>query len=368
MAPSGVERLAVGDPKDPIARVIDDFSWRLDKAGLRNQLVSAWVASVDDGEARRLTDATWEILDARWLPAGRHVAVVADAEPDAGMRRLSERAAAWRVDVDESAEPVSLAELPGGIGTVRPSPDGTRVAVVGKDYPRQPSWADNHLYVSDGASLRRLGSDLDRPVSNVTNGDLVVRGSAVSCEWLDATTIVAQVGDEGRTVPYCFDTASGEASPLVPGEIVCNAIVVAGDRIAMVASDRGQATELYAIEDGTMRRLSSNGSSQPEPYRRDSVRHRLTHPEGHAIDTWLIEGRDVSMPGPVVIQIHGGPHAAHGPTLWLEMLALADAGFHVLYPNPRGSSGYGEAFAKAIHGRWGEVDGSDHLHLVDWAI
>jgi dipeptidyl aminopeptidase/acylaminoacyl peptidase len=50
------------------------------------------------------------------------------------------------------------------------------------------------------------------------------------------------------------------------------------------------------------------------------------------------------------------------------MLALADAGFHVLYPNPRGSSGYGEAFARAIHGRWGEVDGSDHLHLADWAV
>jgi dipeptidyl aminopeptidase/acylaminoacyl peptidase len=65
IAPSGIERLAVGDPKDPIARVIDDFAWRLDKSGLRNQLVSAWVASVDDGEARRVTDPAWEVLDAR---------------------------------------------------------------------------------------------------------------------------------------------------------------------------------------------------------------------------------------------------------------------------------------------------------------
>jgi dipeptidyl aminopeptidase/acylaminoacyl peptidase len=367
-APSGVERLAVGDPKDPIARVIDDFAWRLDKTGLRNQRVSAWVTPVDDGEPRRLTDPAWEVLDARWLPDGQYIAVVADAEPDAGMRRLSERAAAWRIAVDEPAEPVSLAALPGGITAVRPSANGARVAVVGKDYPRQPSWADNHLDLRDGSSLRRLGSDLDRPVSNVTTGDLMVRGSVVSCEWLDDATIVAQVGDEGRTVPYRFDAASGEALPLVAGEIVCNAIVVAGERIAMVASDQGRATEIYAIEDGTMRRLSSNGSEWLEPCRRDPVRHRLAHPEGHAFDTWLIEGRHGPRPGPVVIQIHGGPHAAHGPTPWLEMLALAGAGFHVLYPNPRGSSGYGEAFAKAIHGRWGEVDGSDHLHVVQWAI
>jgi dipeptidyl aminopeptidase/acylaminoacyl peptidase len=46
-APSGVERVMVGDPADPTARVIDDFASRLDKTGLRNQLVSAWVAPVD---------------------------------------------------------------------------------------------------------------------------------------------------------------------------------------------------------------------------------------------------------------------------------------------------------------------------------
>ncbi|MDF2760054.1 MAG: acylaminoacyl-peptidase, partial [Thermomicrobiales bacterium] len=211
LAPSGLERLAVGDPADPTARVINDFAWRLDKTGLRNQLVSAWVAPVD-GEPHRLTYPAWEVLDARWLPDGRHIVAVADAEPDAGMRRLSERAAVWRIAVDESVEPVSLGELPGGIAAARPSPHSTRVAVVGKDFPRQPSWADNHLYVGDGGSLRRLGSDLDRPVANVTTGDLVVRGSAVSFEWLDDDTIVAQVGDEGRTVPYRFDVASGEAS------------------------------------------------------------------------------------------------------------------------------------------------------------
>ena len=45
VAPSGVERLAVGDPQDPTARVIDDFAWRLDAAGLRNQRASLWVVA-----------------------------------------------------------------------------------------------------------------------------------------------------------------------------------------------------------------------------------------------------------------------------------------------------------------------------------
>jgi dipeptidyl aminopeptidase/acylaminoacyl peptidase len=368
VAPSGIERLSIGDPRDPTARVIDDFAWRLDAFGLRNQYASAWDVSLDDGEPTRVTPDDWEVLDARWMSDGRHIAVVADAEPDAGMRRLSERAAAWRLEVDTPGEPEKLVELPGGIEAARPSPDGTRLAVIGKDYPRQPSWADNHLYVRTDGETRRLGGDLDRPVCNVTTGDLLVRRSGVSCEWLDDGAIVAQVGDEGRTVPYRFDVATGGASLLVSGEIVSNSLAVAGDRVAMIAADRGRPTEVYVVENGGMRQLTHHGSEWLEPFRRDPIRHRLAHPDGHEFDTWLIEGRDAPKPGPVVIQIHGGPHAAHGPTPWIEMLALADAGFHVLYPNPRGSSGYGEAFAKAIHGRWGEVDGSDHLHLVEWAV
>lgn len=368
LAPSGVERLAVGDPEDPTARVIDDFAWRLDAAGFRNQLTSAWIAPVAGGEPRRVTDPAWEVLDVRWMPDGKSIAVVADAAPDAGMRRFTEGAATWRVAVDGETEPELLASLPGGVAIARPSPSGDAIAVIGKDFPCQPSWADNHLHVVDAAGTHRLAPDLDRPVENVTTSDLVVRGSRLSCEWLDDATLVAQVGDAGRTLPYRFDADSGQATPLAEGEIVCNAVAVGGGRVAMVASDRGQPTEVYAVESEGIRRLSTNGSDWLEPSRRDPVRHTIEHPEGHTIDTWLVEGREAPKPGPVVIQIHGGPHAAHGPTPWLEMIALADAGFHVLYPNPRGSSGYGEAFAHAIHGRWGEVDGSDHLRLTEWAI
>ena len=368
LAPSGIDRISVGEPDDPIARVIDDFAWRLDTTGVRNQRTSAWIVSLAGGEPRRVTDPEWEVLDAQWMPDGERIAVVADAEPEAGMRRLSERAAVWGVAIEGNKEPERIASLPGGVALVRPAQDGARLAVIGKDYERQPSWADQHLYLFEAGKGRRLGADLDRPVENVTTGDLVVRGSRFSCAWLDAETIVAQVGDEGRTLPYQFDVASCAAKRLVAGEIVCNAIAIGSERIAMLASDRGTPTEAYAIDDGHLRRLSRNGSDWLGSLQRDPVRHRVAHPDGHAFDTWLIEGRAAAKPGPVIIHIHGGPHAAHGPTPWLEMLALADAGFHVLYPNPRGSSGCGEAFAHAIHGQWGEVDGADHLRLVEWAV
>ena len=368
LAGSGVDRLTVGDPEDPTARVITDFAWRLDSVGFLNQMTSAWIASCDGAEPHRISDPDWDILDARWLPDGHHVAVVADAGPEAGMHLRSGREAAWRLAVTGDEDPSLLASLPGGVAAVRPVPKGSRIAVIGAEIPRQPNWADPHLFVVDDGRVQRLGPGLDRPVANVTTGDLVVRGARISCEWLDAERVVAQVGDEGRTLPYRFECCTDDVTPLVSGEIVCNAIAVAAGRVVMVASDRGEATEIYAIEDGAVRRLTPNGSDWLAPYRRDPERIRLSHPDGHEHDAWVIEGREAPKPGPVVIQIHGGPHAAHGPTPWLEMLALAAAGIHVLYPNPRGSSGYGEAFARAAHGNWGEVGGSDVLHLVEWAV
>jgi dipeptidyl aminopeptidase/acylaminoacyl peptidase len=53
---------------------------------------------------------------------------------------------------------------------------------------------------------------------------------------------------------------------------------------------------------------------------------------------------------------------------WMEMLAMADAGIHVVWCNPRGSSGYGDAFASAITGAWGEKDTSDLLAVIDHLI
>jgi dipeptidyl aminopeptidase/acylaminoacyl peptidase len=50
------------------------------------------------------------------------------------------------------------------------------------------------------------------------------------------------------------------------------------------------------------------------------------------------------------------------------MNALADAGIHVIWTNPRGSTSYGEQYAKDLEGKWGETDGSDLLTVLEWAI
>src|SRR2546427_8160139 len=51
-----------------------------------------------------------------------------------------------------------------------------------------------------------------------------------------------------------------------------------------------------------------------------------------------------------------------------EFQAQAGAGHVVIYTNPRGSQGYGEAFTRAVHGDWGGGDFADVMAGVDEAL
>jgi dipeptidyl aminopeptidase/acylaminoacyl peptidase len=70
-------------------------------------------------------------------------------------------------------------------------------------------------------------------------------------------------------------------------------------------------------------------------------------------------GRSRTKAWPAALMIHGGPHAQFGSGFFHEMQALAAEGFVVVYPNPRGSKGYGRDFCDAIRGAWGGKDWDD---------
>src|SRR6202035_1039615 len=71
---------------------------------------------------------------------------------------------------------------------------------------------------------------------------------------------------------------------------------------------------------------------------------------------------------PTILRPHGGPVWAYYAEFTLLAQLLAANGYAVLYPNPRGSTGYGENFAKAIWADWGNKDYQDDMAMVDYAI
>src|SRR2546426_9289658 len=71
---------------------------------------------------------------------------------------------------------------------------------------------------------------------------------------------------------------------------------------------------------------------------------------------------------PALLSIHGGPHAQYGHVFFDEFQVYAGAGYAVIFANPRGGQGYGEAFAQAVVGDWGGGDYADVMAAVDEAL
>ena len=120
------------------------------------------------------------------------------------------------------------------------------------------------------------------------------------------------------------------------------------------------------------------GSRKPEDWavralRRAAWRSALSvfvAVDGRPIGAWLVTppGFDRGKKYPLILEIHGGPYAAYGPTFATDMQLYASAGYAVLYTNPRGSTSYGEEFANLIQHRYPGDDYGDLMSAVDAAV
>jgi dipeptidyl aminopeptidase/acylaminoacyl peptidase len=361
LAPSGEQRFLVGKEKDPVARRITELTWKWDGRGIRDQFTALWVVRRDGGKPKRLvTDL--EVSEMRWAPGGDEITFLADGRPEAA---IMEEPQVWSVSRSGGARKL-VAELAGSALAARWSRGGS-LATVGIDRRHTPEWANASLFVFSDGQKQDLCEGLDLSLLVASYGDLIDPDAAVAVEWLDDSTILALASERGDAIPWRFGLDGGR-SRIVKEEAVCTALATGSGRVAVVANVDAGPAEVYAVEEGGLRPLTERGSRWIAPWRRRPERLTIRHPEGHEVDGWLLTANGSRSQRPLVLQVHGGPHASHCAVPWLEMYALADAGFHVLYANPRGSVGYGEAYARALHGAWGDPDGSDLLAMVDRAI
>ena len=94
--------------------------------------------------------------------------------------------------------------------------------------------------------------------------------------------------------------------------------------------------------------------------------HKVTVDKPMKVDGWVIEpiDYDPNKKYPAILDIHGGPKCSYGEVFYHEMQHWASLGYFVMYCNPRGSDGKGNAYADLRH-NYGKIDYEDIMDFVD---
>src|SRR5438128_2698679 len=149
LAASGEKRFIVGNPDDPTARQIRDYTWRFDGLGVRDEFTSVWITDLDEPNPTCITAPSYNVDGAAWSPDGKHIAFLADRSENAGLEEID---AVWTMPA-AGGEPTQVARLESGELSLAWTP-GDQIAFVGVDRPGFPGWADMELHVSDGRAPR----------------------------------------------------------------------------------------------------------------------------------------------------------------------------------------------------------------------
>ena len=373
-------RTEPGRPKASEARVITRARFRADGGGYldgarRGRL---FVVPADaPGPARALGRDRMNDSDPAWSPDGRRVYFVAQQsiEPDFNPPRMlvMEGDAA-------SGEVRELAAVNGTISRLAASPDDSRLAFIGSlTGPRVQSYDQPDLFVLDRTSLavRNLTDKYDYDVGAGLSGDQrAPRGSSPTQPlWTgDGTALLVVVAVDGRAPLARVDTQTGAVTLLFDGAHEIQGVTAAtGGRLALVRSSQTTLTDIY-IADGpqaTPRPLTRVNEAlfsqldlpQPEEFWTRSF-------DGTRIHGWILKPPDFepSRKYPLILQIHGGPHAAYGETFTHEFAWMAARGYVVVFTNPRGSTSYGQQFGNVIQYRYPGDDHRDIMAALDDVI
>ena len=375
-------------PKNDPARVITRPEWRMNEKGFRDpeHLDHVWVIDVAAGPPRQLTTgSTLEEAMPRWSRDGRSIQFLSDRreEPWFGHEHAALYAVAADLEAPTSGD--ALAVIASFAGPLRAWAEDASGRIAGVGYVHPGEWRThnpNHLLVLEGARplerARVLTQGKEVEVGDGISSDQHPPrgGGAMPLTWVDGDRAVLTVmARHGASRLARVEVASGAIEWLTDEqrEIICGSVSADGRRVAMTAGDLTTPGDLVLLD-----RTSGELTTLWEPNRGLLAESKLGNVEmfwyesfdGERIQAWLVTppGFDPAQQYPMVLEIHGGPHTAYGVGFFHEFHVLAEAGYVVLYTNPRGSTSYGERFANLIQYAYPGDDHEDLMRGVDVVV
>ncbi len=293
-------------------------------------------------------------------PEGTAVLAIATTDVDAD---LSGGNRVWLIAADKS-ESTLLTPEPGrweGVGFMA---DGNPFA-IGMPTPSGVSLARPHILDIDGESSPALIGNHD-----VTCAAPISGGSTPVA--LSDALLATGIHRTGITIDR-YDLMSNELTSIAAGPFVVRDFSASSDgrRIVASVSTPIRPAELWEFDDDGHRVIVPlNDPFLSELDLVDPEVVQVPSTGGAVVEAFVVRPprsatTDGGAPGPGLVYVHGGPMSIYGHGFFDEFQLAAADGYTVVAGNPRGSDGYGEAWARAIVGQLGGPDWDDVQALTD---
>lgn len=310
-------------------------------------------------------DKNFEDRDPVWSPDSTRIAFVSNHEKDPDQVG-TEDIFVVEARPGSSAVKLTSTDAPGGQHLAW-SPDGKLIAYLQGSELKYDAYKQNTLVVitAGGGPSRALTEKIDRGVS--------------SPEFTpDSASVTFLVADDRREYPAKISVAGGSLQRLSDSELVVYQQCAAAGHTSVLASSDKVAPEIFALEDGKLRKLTAHNDALLSELQLGAVQDiSFKSKDGTEIHGMMIKppSFDSAKKYPTLLWIHGGPNGQddHGLPfntypLQLERQLFAAHGYVVLAINYRGSNGRGRQFTQSIFADWGNKEVADLLAGVDFAV
>jgi dipeptidyl aminopeptidase/acylaminoacyl peptidase len=366
-SPDG-SRLAFAGTLEPAVRASDPYvtsrlQYKTRTALTDDRRTHIYVVPAEGGTPKPLTTGTFDEHSLDWGGDGSEIVFLSNRGPDPDANHTYD---IYAVSVG-TGRIRQITNTPGVETDPHVSPDGRWIAYTAttRTLTTIDSVAeDQHVFVvpMSGGVAQELNHALDR------------RSSAP--HWTpDGLGVLYTAADRGKTVLYRVSVKGGASIALIDRKAQVGSYSMARDGlIALGLSDPALPREVFRFRpDANLQQLTTLNAAAVKSW-------KLVTPEtvtfksgdGTEIEGWYYppvgDAKPAEKSTPMILSIHGGPHGMYGYGFNAGFQIQSGRGYAILALNPRGSSGYGQAFSDGTLRNWGGGDYNDLMAGVDHVL